>query len=649
MRAPPIAPPVATPVPTPVATRTLTTPGDETHIGHDNGDFLLNGQRITAVRLGELAREEHQRGDLSKAALFYEALLAHDATNSSALHGLALIALSENGLQRALDFLNRALYIAPTNPVLYYDRGVVFQNQGEHQTAVKNYDLAIFLKNDYALAYSNKGIALESINQTALALQNYELALCAEPAFASAWYNRGNLYKANQILDTAVRCYTIAIGINPNFWQALTNLGLSYYGLKLFEQALEAYDRAILINPNFAVIHYNRANVLRTLGDTAQALQSYAQAVQINPSFAPAFANRGLVRKDLNQLDIAAADYQVALDLDPGLLEAKWNFAIVQLMRGEWTKAWADYELRFEHSDLRQSVGVREFNVPRLSELDLQKDLHGKRVLIYCEQGLGDSIQFSRYLPLLKSLGAYVILEIQAVLHNLFKDLDGIDELVIKGHESAELPPFDYFCPLLSLPKVFQTTPSSVPPATRFHISKVDKFDDRLEFFRTWTQERSSNHTLNGTKKIGLVWQGNLNHSNDHNRSLPLKTLLVHLPTGFDYFVIQKEISASDLDLLKEFDHVHTIRGELVDLVDTAVLCLQLDLIISVDTSVAHLSGSLGKPTWVMLPFSPDWRWLMKRQDTPWYLNMRLFRQQSPGDWSSTLEEVKTALTGAIK
>ena len=577
----------------------------------------------------------------------FEALLAHDAANLAALHGLALIALSKKDLPRALDFLNRALDIAPTNPVLYYDRGVVFQNQGEHQAAIQNYDLAIFLQNDYALAYSNKGIALEAMNQADLALQNYELALCAEPAFANAWYNRGNLCKANQVLDTAVRCYAIAIGINPNFWQALTNLGLSYYALKLFEQALQAYDRAILINPNFAVIHYNRANVLRTLGDTAQALQAYDQAIRISPAFAPAFANRGLVRKDLNQLDSAATDYQFALDLDPGLLEAQWNFAIVQLMRGEWTKAWEGYELRFKHSDLRQSVGVREFKVPRLNELDLQKDLRGKRVLIYCEQGLGDSIQFSRYLPLLKSLGVYVILEIQTVLYNLFQDLEGVDELVVKGHESAELPSFDYYCPLLSLPKVFQTTPASVPPASRFQISKADKFDDRLEYFRTWTQERCPNHSLNGTKRIGLAWQGNSNHTNDHNRSLPLKTLLGHLPTGFDYFVIQKEICASDLALLKEFDHVHTLSDELVDLVDTAALCLQLDLIISVDTSVAHLSGSLGKPTWLLLPFSPDWRWLMQRQDTPWYPSMRLFRQSSPGDWSSALRELEAALTGS--
>ncbi len=606
-----------------------------------DGYFLFEGEKLTLNALSDRALLLHKNGNLQLAITIHTLILQEEPRHQSSLHAMGLIALNNNELENSLDFLNKALDVAPDNAVLYYDRALIFQKQGEHSAAVKNYDLALFLNKTYTVAYSNRGIALEALGEAPLALANYERAICLDPTFASAWYNRGNIYKSSSLFEQAIRCYVVATKLKPDFWEAFTNLGLSHYALKSFSKALIAYDQALLLQPDFAIIHYNRANVCRTIGDTQQALAGYDRAIELEPKFAAAFANRGLVRKDLNQFVAAKDDYFAALSFEPKLLEAQWNLSIVQLMLGNWTSGWDGYEMRFEHNELKDSVGVRSFNKPRWSRA---LPLNGKRILIYCEQGLGDAIQFSRYLPLLTQQGAYVILEAPPALKNLFQKLNGVSQLITSEDSVDE---FDYFCPLLSLPREFQTTPETIPEPSEIRIeqallSRWQKRINSADVSRKSSGLVSPNNA--NTKRIGLVWRGNPKHTNDHNRSLSLGELIKHLPEEFMYYVVQKEISDSDGLILSKYSNIINLSSELFDLTDTASLCLQMDLVICVDTSVAHLCATLNISTYLLLPFSPDWRWLLERADSPWYPNIKLFRQSAPADWSKPLLNIQKQL-----
>jgi ADP-heptose:LPS heptosyltransferase len=260
--------------------------------------------------------------------------------------------------------------------------------------------------------------------------------------------------------------------------------------------------------------------------------------------------------------------------------------------------------------------------------------LQGKTVLLYSEQGLGDTIQFCRYAKLVSELGARVIMEVPGSLKQLMQELEGVDVLIGNGEKSVE---FDYHCPFLSLPLAFKTTIETIPSLTPYLFANQKSV-------KVWSDQL-------GTKakpRVGLVWSGNSLHKKDANRSLTLAELLPYLPTHIDYVCLQKELREIDKALLAQQPHIQWFGDALVDFSDTAALCELMDVIISVDTSVAHLAGSLGKTTWVLLPFSPDWRWLLDRLDSPWYPSAQLYRQEAIGNWQGPLEKVKTDLMALV-
>ena len=577
----------------------------------------------------------HKKGDQDASELLYLNVLKLYPNHVEALQGLGLICFRTERYTQALQHLNQALDIAPDNASLFYDRAILFQTQGEYKVAIQNYNLTLFLDPYYTNAYLDRGLCFEALGEYDSAFKSYESALAVEPSFASAWYNKGNLLKTKGLFELAHHCYTVAIAINPDFWAAFTNNGLALYALKRYEEARANYDRAIDISLQNALIYYNKGNTLRSLGNLDLASLCYDKAIEINPKFTEAYANRGLIKKDQNQLIQAIDDYTTALSQTPDLLEAQWNLSIAQLMLGEWQKGWEGYELRFKHSELRQSVGAREFECPLWNGTQSLKD---KKILIYCEQGLGDAIQFCRYLPLLIDIGAQVIFEVKPALKELFNSFKNSIEVIEENKYSSS---FDYYSPLLSLAKAFQTNVNTVPPTFEIKIenAKLALWKERLN-----NRSKSLSRANVKHKRVGIVWSGNPLHTNDHNRSLDLQQLIYHLPKDFEYYVLQKEISTQDQIALSLQSHIISFPGQLNNLTDTAALCLQLDLIISVDTSVAHLSATLGKPTWILLPYCPDWRWLMDVAESPWYPSVRLIRQRVRGDWSSALEQVKRAL-----
>lgn len=297
------------------------------------------------------------------------------------------------------------------------------------------------------------------------------------------------------------------------------------------------------------------------------------------------------------------------------------------MLRGNFNDGWRAYEWRRltpEFASFR-----REFPEPRWTG---DEDIRGKRILLHAEQGLGDTIQFCRYARQVAELGAHVIMEVPGTLIPLFRGLEGVHEWVAAGQP---LPQFDIQCPLLSLPLAFGTTLDTLPGA-RSYLSA-----DALKV-RAWQARLGE-----GQKpRIGLAWSGNDAHKNDRNRSILLAALLPFLPEAFDCFSLHKEIRAADRQVLEQSGRIKTFCDELTDFSDTAALVECMDIVVSVDTSVAHLSGALGKPTWVLLPYVPDWRWMLERTDSPWYPAMRLFRQQAIGDWEGAFAKLRDALLG---
>jgi hypothetical protein len=468
----------------------------------------------------------------------------------------------------------------------------------------------------------------------------------------------------------AISCFDRAIRINPQYFDAHCQQGITLHSIHRYEEALIAYDQALRLQAQHAGLHNNRGNTLQRMRRWEAAIQSYQTALEIDPQYAEAHYNLGTALQKkypashMLDLDLALAHYQKALSIKPNYAEAHnncgliykerrayeaaiqsyqqsiihqqdygdahWNLGLCLLLTGQYTAGWPELEWRWQLTDF--PTPKRDFT----QALWLgQSDLQGKTILLHAEQGLGDTIQFCRYSALVKALGATVILEVQRPLLRLMQSLQSIDQVIAKGDS---LPQFDLHCPLMSLPHAFQTTIESIPNASTPYLysnpALVAQWQTRLG-----PQQRP---------RMGLVWSGNPDHRNDHHRSLSLTALVAHLPQGFEYISLQKELRPNDAQTLAKHPYIRHFGEQINDFADTAALCALMDIVISVDTSVAHLAGALGKPLWVLLPHAPDWRWLLDRTDSPWYPTARLFRAHQDGHWQDALTAVQLALQLAI-
>ena len=331
--------------------------------------------------------------------------------------------------------------------------------------------------------------------------------------------------------------------------------------------------------------------------------------------------------KELKLLDEALASYDKAISIKPDYAEAYCNKSLVFLLDGQFAQGWQEYEWRWKNKNVNKIAEIRNFPQPLWLGTESLKD---KTILLYAEQGLGDTIQFCRYARLVAELGAKVILEVQRPLVKLLKNLEGVSQIVAKGDT---LPAFDYQCQLLSLPLAFKTELRNIPSVSE-HITSDNEKNSK------WQTELGEK----AMPRVGLVWSGSTIHINDHNRSLTLSQLLPYLPSNVEYVCLQKELRDIDKELLAQHIEIQYYGDALEDFTDTAALCDLMDVVISVDTSVAHLAGTLGKQTWVLLPYSPDWRWLLDRDDNPWYPSAKLYRQEKIDNWNSVLEKLKIDL-----
>ena len=442
-------------------------------------------------------------------------------------------------------------------------------------------------------------------------------AVCARAAVAAA---------ANQF-EQAIRLYDQAIALKPAHAETYFKRGNALKNVGELELAICSYNQAIERSPGHAHAYCNRGTAQQELGSGEAALSSYDQAIALDRMDAKAHYNRALLLQDRFCWLEALASYDRAIEIDPSFADAQYNRALTLLFLGDFPRGWKAYEWRWKNARRLSIAEPRNFKEPLwLGE----NSISGKRLLIYGEAGYGDTLQFCRYARLCAELGATVILEVQASLFVLLTGIEGVSKLIACGQN---LPPFDYQCPLMSLPLAFNTTVQTLPAAPAYLHS-----DEAITAqWRARLGQRSR-------PRIGLAWSGNPQNSIDRRRSIRLADWQPHLPSEYQYFCLQTSVREEDQETLDSSPGIFSYDKEMLDFANTAALCSCLDLVISVDTSIAHLSGALGQRTWLLLPHTPDWRWMLDRTDSPWYPSMTLYRQRVADDWNEVFDRVAAAL-----
>jgi lipoprotein NlpI len=428
-------------------------------------------------------------------------------------------------------------------------------------------------------------------------------------------------------IDEAITAYRQAVVLNPNYAEAHNNLGNALNGQGQLDEAIAAWRQAIVLKPSYAEAHNNLGNAMRGKGHLDDAIAAYHQAIALRPGYAEAHYNLGVALNDKGQLDDAIAAYRQAIIIRPKFAEAHHSLSLLLLSRGDFQHGWDEHEWRWKCKDF-PSV-PRNFAQPQWDG----RPLDGRTLLLYAEQGFGDALQFIRYVPMVAQRGGRIIIECKAELQRLFQTMAAGCQIVVRGQP---LPAFDLQCPLLSLPLVFGTTLANLP-------RNVPYLHADAEAAGRW-QRRMADHSP--LVRVGLVWSGSPGHKNDRNRSTKLARLapLVQAP-GVRFFSLQKGDAGAEAKRPPPGMELIDWTEELTDFADTAALIANLDLVITVDTAVAHLAGAMGKQVWTLLPFVADWRWLLEREDSPWYPSMRLFRQPSWGDWDSVINRVADKLS----
>ena len=464
----------------------------------------------------------------------------------------------------------------------------------------------------------------------ALAVEHVRRAIALAPKASVFHANLSEMLRLTGQPQAAVEAAERALAIDPDMPAALSNLGVALYDLKAYEAAADAQRRAIAIKPDFAVAHSNLGNALHALHRYDEAIATFQRAVELEPHYADAWANLGTTLHHAGAFDEGAAAFRRAIALAPGHANAHTGLGLLLLMRGDLGEGWDEYEWRFGSSELG---GARLPRSPWGGE-----SLAGKSIYVEAEQGLGDTLQFARYIPLLVARGAHVTFRAHPRLTALLAE--SLPGVVVLG-EGGEPGPCDCDAALLGLPRRFKTRLETIPAGAAYLRSPADVA------FR-W---RTRLAALQGLK-VGLVWAGNPEHVNDWRRSVPLSTIKPLLAArGASFASLQVGPPTDELKTLGKSARrrLEDLSPDLTDFTDTAGAVAALDLVITVDTAVAHLAGALGKPVWLLLPWVADWRWMLGREDSPWYPSLRLFRQARDEDWTAVIARVMAELEAVVQ
>ena len=609
-------------------------------------------------RLGEVC---HAQQKLTDAASAYENALRlqPDQSHWYANWGVALSDLGR--FDAAISVFQQALRLRPDSFEVHYNLANAFHKLGRLDQAIANYRQALDLQPDHADTFTNLGVALAEHGRFEEATENLRQAIRLQPNSAKAHHNLGVALLEQSRWDEAIGClnqalecrpdypeahynlgtalveidrrpegilqFREALRLRPNHSGALNNLGLALKDEGQLEEAVVVLKQAARIAPDRVDAHNNLGLALAELGRFDEAIDSYERALRIDPGFSDAHTNIGSAYKEQGRLDAAVACYQLSLWLNPDGISTHWNRSLAWLQAGELQKGWEEYEWRWR----RKRMSPREFRQPMWDGSPLE----GRTILLHMEQGLGDMLQFIRYAAELKRTDCRVVVECPGMLIPLFSTCPGIDQLIPEGNE---LPSFDVYAPLLSLPRLLGTTLENIPCDVPYLRADPDRATK-------WGQE------LQGTDgfKIGICWQGNPHHQWDRHRSIPLREFaaLAHV-AGVHLYSLQRDHGLDQLQSPRLHFEIHqhcdNLDAEGGAFLDTAAIMSHLDLVVTADTSIAHLAGALGVPVWVALSTIADWRWMLDRTDSPWYPTMRLFRQKSLGHWRQVFRQMARAV-----
>jgi tetratricopeptide (TPR) repeat protein len=595
--------------------------------------LTLVSERQAAVQISPAALYEaglsHRRaGRLREARLCCEQALSADPSHPDALHLMGLLSLDAGKHEQAVDWIASAIRQDPRAEFLS-SLGVVLQAQGRQQEALNVFDKAVQLRPGDAGLWKQLGGALVELQRPAEALLSLQHASKLDPRDSDAAYKILFLLHASGQFEQALAQFDRCNELRRDHVAALQLRALSLRALGRLEEALTVHQRAIELDPDNVETCNNLGDALQSLGRPQEALHWFDRAIALQPELVQALKNRAFVLTQLHRFGEAIATYRRILTLDPSNAAAECDLAQLQLLTGVFEAGWIGREAR---ENLPSST-YPKFSQPKW----LGKEaVEGKTVLVYADEGMGDSIQFARYVPMLAARGAKVILAVEAPAVALLSEVSGVSQCIAKP--LAALPDFDMHCPMCSLPLAFGTQLDSIPSDASYLPRPSPT---RLQI---WKDRLGPHDRL----RVGLCWSGNPLHGNDRNRSLPLRLLTGILDADATFVSLQRDPRPDDQAFLRERSDIVDFTAELTDFGETAALACCLDLVISVDTSVAHLSAALGRPTWILLPYVPDYRWLLDRDDSPWYPTVRLFRQDETRDYGSVLERMRAELATLV-
>jgi tetratricopeptide (TPR) repeat protein len=586
---------------------------------------------VTIQQTFDEALEHRMAGREAEAGTFLRR--AMDSANSDAemLRELGAKALEVGWNEAAAAFFGRAADLDPESATTHANLGRACTALGRLDEAITACAKAIQLQPNLAEAHNQLGVALGAQGRLEEAVAAFQKAVKLRPGYAVAHNNLGIALRTMGRLDDAAAAYRRAIRIQPDYIEAINDLGNILETLGRSDEAIAAFRQAILAAPGDADLHNNLGIALREKGRIEEAVGSYSRAIALDPRHAEAHHNLGNALGQLGRLGDAQAACIRALEINPQDAQAKFLSGTLHLLAGEFSLGWPRYEERW---DIPEATSPRrDFAQPVWDGSALE----GRRVLIHEEQGFGDAIQFIRYAPLVADRGGQVILECSGSLAEVFSTVKGVGQIVVAGEP---LPPFDIHIPMMSLPLTFGTTVESIPQ----NVPYISADAARCEFWRAWLAENDS------ILKVGIVWGGRTDTTQRSLRSVRLRDWLpIFRVPDVDFVSLQVGRGIEQIKQLPGRQPVRDASCHIEDFADTAALVSQLDLVIAVDTAVAHLAGALGKPVWVLLPFAPDWRWMLGREDSPWYPSMRLFRQQRALEWEPVISRVRKELQTLVE
>jgi tetratricopeptide (TPR) repeat protein len=581
--------------------------------------------------LYDAARNHMASARYLEAQLCCERALALDGQHADTLHLMGLLYLHLGQHDHAVAWLTRAIGAAPKT--LYLTTlGTALLQQGRGEEAFATFDRAIALKPDDADLWYVRGRACQALQRLPDAILSFQHAIRLNPRHFEAASHAAQLLAQTDRPEEALPYFDLCDELQPNCFQTFHMRADMLQKLGRFEEALAARRRAHFLDPGNADGCVGLGNSLMALGRYEEALPWFDYAVARRNDLAYGFKSKAIALERLGRFEEAMMAYRQATLADPNEAESAWSLALLQLLAGDFAAGWAGREAA------RWRIPTLAAGYPKLSKplWRGEESVEGKTILLCPDEGLGDTIQFARYVPMLVARGARVILGVQDELFPLLSNLAGLTYCIPRS--GGTVPAYDLHCPITSLPSIFETRLESIPAETPYLPSPAG---DRIA---AWEQRLGAR----GRTRVGLVWSGNARHNNDRNRSIALRELAPILDVDATFISLQKDVRAEDLPALRERTDIVDLTAQLSDFAETAALVSCLDLVITVDTSVAHLAGALGCVTWILLPHAPDYRWLLHRDDSPWYPSVRLFRQDASRDYARVVDRLRHELKSWI-